>query len=741
MNFYVIAHFLIAFISLLISGVVFLKNRRSIVHITLALFSFAIFFWAVSYGVWLLSTSELQALFWSRMLNLGATFIPVFLLHWILSFLGYAKKRKKIIIFYYILTIIFALFSFTRYYVPNVSKINQFSYWPQIGWLYVLFLTIVWIPILFYSFFLLIKERKNRSSSMKQQIEYILIGLVIGFLGGSTNYLLMFGCQYISPIGSILVVMFPILFAYAVVKHHLMDIKIVMRRYSVYLSSLGVVLLIDAGIEYLIGSLFPQYVQETNLIILIGSISVYPIIKNYFYYLANKYFFSSLYDSNEVIAKFSDRLRSTIEIENIFKFIEEIIIETFHTSAVAILIYNEKIHQYIVNHNQGFKITNQEKFSGDKDINEIFIEKNQLIIVEDIKVNFRNNKTLKILLKLGVEILVPLKVKNKIIGLIIIGKKESGDMYNEEDFKVLKIIGAQSAIALDNSLLYKKTKTFNQKMAREVKRATRALNVNNKRLQMMADKMAVANDRLRKLDNAKSEFISIASHQLRTPLTAIKGFVSLLLEGSYGEISKEVQEVLNKVYLSNERLIELVEDLLNISRIESGRIEYKFEKVKLENICQEIIDSFVVRAKEKHLKIELKLPKKSLPEILTDKKKIREVISNLVDNALKYTPKGWVKISLLQVEDKVQIRVSDTGIGIPVEEIPHLFAKFSRGKGISRINTGGTGLGLYVGKKIIESLHGRIWVESKGVNLGSTFIVEIPIEIKKEKAPEEEKLS
>ncbi len=659
-------------------------------------------------------------------------------MHWLLSFLGYAKKKKNLIILCYVLTIIFALFSFTDYYVAGVSKINQFSYWPQIGWLYRLFLITVWVPIFFYSFFLLIKAYRTGNSLLRQQTVYILIGLIVGFLGGSTNYLLMFGYRFISPIGSVLVVMFPIFFAYAVVKHHLMDIKIVMRRYSVYLSSLVVILLIDVGIEYLVGNLFPQYVQETNLIILVGSISVYPIIKDYFYYIANKYLFSSLYDSSEVIAKLSDRLRSTLEIKRIFEFITEVLVEAFHANAVGILIYNKKLHQYIVNYNQGFKVSKQEKFGGDKDLDRFFVKKNQLIIIEDIKKDFKNNKTLKILLKLGVEILIPLKVKSKIIGLVAIGKKESGDMYNDEDFKVLKVVGAQAAIALDNSLLYKETKTFSQKMEKEVKRATEELSINNKRLQMMADRMAVANDQLRKLDNAKSEFISIASHQLRTPLTAIKGFISLLLEGSYGEISKDVRETLNKVYLSNERLIGLVEDLLNISRIESGRIEYKFEKIKLEDVCQEIMDTFVIRAKEKHLKIELKLPENPLPKILTDKKKIREVISNLVDNALKYTPKGWVKVTLLQVANKIQIRVSDTGIGIPAEEIPHLFAKFSRGKDISRINTGGTGLGLYVGKKMVESLHGKIWVESKGVNLGSVFIIEIPIEVKEEEAPKEE---
>jgi signal transduction histidine kinase len=251
-------------------------------------------------------------------------------------------------------------------------------------------------------------------------------------------------------------------------------------------------------------------------------------------------------------------------------------------------------------------------------------------------------------------------------------------------------------------------------------------------LQMMSEKLADANDQLRKLDNAKSEFISIASHQLRTPLTAIKGFVSLLLEGTYGAISIKVSDALNKVYLSNERMVQLVENLLNISRIESGRMEYQYQKWKVEGIMHELYDSFLVSAKKKGLSLELKLPDEPLPEVTVDGPKSREVISNLVDNALKYTKEGGVtmKAEFLSNKvdgDSVRVIISDTGIGVPDAEIPYLFAKFSRGKDTKRLNVTGTGLGLYVGKQIIEAQHGKLWVESEGEGKGSHFFVELPV--------------
>lgn len=251
-------------------------------------------------------------------------------------------------------------------------------------------------------------------------------------------------------------------------------------------------------------------------------------------------------------------------------------------------------------------------------------------------------------------------------------------------------------------------------------------------LQTMSDKLTEANDQLRKLDNAKSEFISIASHQLRTPLTAIKGFVSLLLEGTYGMVDPKVRDALNKVYLSNERMVELVENLLNISRIESGRMEYQYQKWKVEGIIRELYDSFLLISKNKGLALEINLPEVALPEVEIDGPKAREVISNLMDNALKYTKEGGVsvKAELSKYKDGidyVRIAVTDTGIGVPKEELPYLFSKFSRGHDVGRLHAGGTGLGLYVGKSMIEAQHGKLWVESEGEGKGSTFIIELPV--------------
>lgn len=246
-------------------------------------------------------------------------------------------------------------------------------------------------------------------------------------------------------------------------------------------------------------------------------------------------------------------------------------------------------------------------------------------------------------------------------------------------------------------------------------------------LQEIANKLSVANAELHRLDVAKSEFISIASHQLRTPLTAIKGFVSLLLEGAYGKVEPAVGDTLNKVYLANARLMNLVENLLNISRIEAGRIQYQFAPTKIEDLLNELKDLFLLATHERGLDLRFNLPLEPLPLLSIDGAKIREVISNVIDNAIKYTEKGGISVTAKAEAAKVIITIEDTGVGIDPDDLPHLFKKFERGKNAAQVNVSSTGLGLYVGKSFIEAHGGSIRAESNGKGKGARFVLELPI--------------
>ena len=246
-------------------------------------------------------------------------------------------------------------------------------------------------------------------------------------------------------------------------------------------------------------------------------------------------------------------------------------------------------------------------------------------------------------------------------------------------------------------------------------------------LQIVTDKLAAANVELKRLDQSKTEFISIASHQLRTPLTAIKGFVSLLLEGSYGAVPASIADVLDKIYTANDRIVHLVEDLLNISRMESGRLKYEYAEVTVPEFLNELRDTFALVAKKKGLDLTFEVPAGALAPAWIDRQKAFEVVSNLIDNAIKYTSTGSVRVRAEGVSGFVRISVADTGVGIDPDMMPVLFQKFSRGKESGKMHVSGTGLGLYVGKSMIEAQGGHIGVTSEGRDKGSTFFVELPV--------------
>jgi signal transduction histidine kinase len=236
-----------------------------------------------------------------------------------------------------------------------------------------------------------------------------------------------------------------------------------------------------------------------------------------------------------------------------------------------------------------------------------------------------------------------------------------------------------------------------------------------------------ANIKLKELDQAKSDFVSIASHQLRTPLTIIKGYVSMLLEGNFGNLNKKEREAMKKVFESNERLIRIVENLLNVSRIESGKMLFNFQKKYIQDIITSVINEFSNILIEKNIKLICEKPIKPLPKIAMDVEKIRQVILNLVDNAIKYSNNGKIVINLKIKNKKIIFCIKDHGIGIKKEDMPNLFTKLRRGTGAALICTEGTGLGLYVSKQIILGHKGKIWAESIGEGKGSKFLFELPI--------------
>ncbi|MBI4049279.1 MAG: HAMP domain-containing histidine kinase [Candidatus Doudnabacteria bacterium] len=224
----------------------------------------------------------------------------------------------------------------------------------------------------------------------------------------------------------------------------------------------------------------------------------------------------------------------------------------------------------------------------------------------------------------------------------------------------------------------------------------------------------------------QSDFITLTSHQLRTPLSGVKWLLELL-QSDGTNLNKKQKDLLQKIYSSNERMIALVNDLLEVSRIEAGESKLYLQPTDLAPIIRGLLKEKEDQIKKKRIKVALIVEQEPLPLVRTEPNKIRQALGNLVSNAISYTPEsGSVSIALSVQDGTILVSIKDTGVGIPKEEQKQVFTKFFRGTNILNFETNGTGLGLYITKAFVEASGGRIWFRSEE-NKGTTFYFTLPI--------------
>jgi PAS domain S-box-containing protein len=229
------------------------------------------------------------------------------------------------------------------------------------------------------------------------------------------------------------------------------------------------------------------------------------------------------------------------------------------------------------------------------------------------------------------------------------------------------------------------------------------------------------------VEKMKTEFVSLAAHQLRTPLSAIKWTMKMLLDNDLGKITEEQRDFIEKVYGSNERMIHLINDLLNVARIEEGRFLYSLNPLQMEEAVSTAIKNLQEKSNKRKVEIIFKKPAKLLPTAFADKEKIEIAITNIIDNSLDYSPNGGkINIKLSADKNEVKFSVKDNGVGIPENQKQRIFSKFFRGENVVRLDTEGTGLGMFITKNIIDAHGGKVWFESKE-GKGTTFFFTLPI--------------
>ena len=723
MNIFALSGFINGVSALIFGLIIYLKNPKQLANKTFGLMTFALAIWAFGYGFWLSTQDKESALFWTRILSIGSTFIPIFFLHWIFALLNLQKKKELILIFGYILTLIFLSFVFTPLYVKDVVPQLSFPWWPEPGIVYNFYLILGYLGIVGYGGYELIKIYRETRGYLREQIKYILLAMIVGFGGGATNFPLWYGIP-LPPYGNFLVFLYPFILSYAILKYRLMDIRFVLGRGAVYALSLITII----GLAFLLMFLGNQFLSAvpfniTGPLILIISILLFQPIFRFFEKLASQYFYYTFYSYQTVLTDLGRGLTRFLGLDQLSSLIVNTLMNTMKLDRTVVLLREPGDGEYIIQKNIGFKEENGISLVKDNFLTTWLERTQNPLVYEELSLIIRDTTEKEArerlerlqgnMKRIEAALCLPLFIEEKIVGMIVLGNKLSGEPYSTQDIELLTNLANQASIALQNARLYSEVKGFSKKLEREVEKATKELKE--------------AYEKLKNLDRAKSEFISITSHQLRTPLAAIKGYISMFLEGTYGKLSEKIKEPMENVYKSNERLIKLVNDLLNVPRIETGKIKLELQKTSIEDVISNIINELKIEAEKKNIYLKWQEPKKPLPEILVDRDKIRQVILNLIDNAIRYTNKGGIRIIYQTANKKCQIIIADTGEGMTREEILHLFESFSRGGAGTQFYSEGAGLGLYVAKKFVEMHKGKIWVESPGKGKGSTFYIELPI--------------
>jgi signal transduction histidine kinase len=248
----------------------------------------------------------------------------------------------------------------------------------------------------------------------------------------------------------------------------------------------------------------------------------------------------------------------------------------------------------------------------------------------------------------------------------------------------------------------------------------------------LASRLEEANKNLKELDKTKDDFLSMASHELNTPIAAIEGYLSMILvEGLGGKIPDKARKYLDSVFQSSQRLAHLVKDLLNVSRIESDRIHIIYEECQITDLINQAVMEIGSKVQEKHHTLTFKQAKAKMPTTWLDKTRITEVLINIIGNSVKYTPaNGIIDIKVVHDDDKLVISVADNGKGIPNDRNAAVFEKFTQ-VDVLKDEVKGTGLGMYISKRFIELHKGKIWFHSDGADKGTTFFFSLPIYAKK----------
>jgi signal transduction histidine kinase len=560
-------------------------------------------------------------------------------------------------------------------------------------------------------FYILTQRYLTSKGIRRSQIAYIGTGILITItLLIATDLVAprVFGINdaNVTRLGIYGILAFTSLSSYTIIRFKFLNIRTLVAR------SLSFIFLLIAlaGIYSAFIFAISQYVTTTtqgpiahdaiNTILAVVLAFTFQPLRRFFEHITDSFFYRDRYDPQVVLNDFSKILVSEIDLERLLRQSLTVLCGEMRIEYAQLAIFdNDRI--YRIEHHG--KIP--ERLMVGPEMRQL---KHTLLIADELDPG--NIK--EIMDEHGISVSLMLRTHEQFVGYLLLGDKLSGEIYSKQDIELLEIAGKQLAVATSNAKAYAEIQEFNLTLQARVDHAT--------------NRIRIANRHLKELDKAKDEFISMASHQLRTPLTTIKGYLSMMLDGDAGKITTTQREFVSFAFGASERMVNLISDLLNVSRLSAGRFIIQSKPTDMVVMVQDEIRQLMSHAAAKNIGLVFTPPSTPIPMAEIDENKTRQVVMNFIDNAIYYTKEGAVTLSLSQVGESVRLEVKDTGIGVPDKAKRKLFSKFFRAENAQSVRPDGTGLGLYLARRVINDQGGTIIFDSVE-GKGSTFGFELPL--------------
>ncbi|HSX06640.1 MAG TPA: ATP-binding protein [Candidatus Saccharimonadia bacterium] len=675
----------------------------------LAYFSALVFItalWLLCQYIAQMSILNDRALWTIRISSALSGLIAYFFLLFATSYTGY--RRWRTVRNFCILPILaFAPLNFTNLMIQRVVTSSSGISVKSAGTLYLV--QILVISLYFVGGIVELVRSTLKAPRYARGKDYLLIfgvaQAVVLIIIAATVFASSDKAQIILPIAILLMVL---IVAFAVIRHRLFDIRTVVAKTLIYLTSILFLGIVYGAIFLVVAGVIFHVSMKLDVQLLLGTASAivsisFASFKDRFDRLTSRIFFQDSYDAQDLFDQLNRQLIATLNLDLLLREVSKTLIT--HIKA-----------QFCVFEVDGMKyaarrVVGAESKLSDEDMAELkaAIVKmgRRAVLVSDVLPNSpikrlmdRNDVSMVLLLN---------SASNKpkgALGMIMLGPKKSGNPYAPQDIAVLSSVANELTIAIQNSRRFEEIQSFNKTLQQKVEQAT--------------NELRRTNDRLKLLDETKDEFITMASHQLRTPLTSVKGYLSMVLEGDAGKLNANQEKLLEQSYLSSQRMVYLISDLLNLSRLNTGKFVIEPSEVDLSEVAQVEVDQLDETAKARNLNLIYERPD-SFPKLMLDETKIHQVVMNFIDNAIYYTPSGGtVTVALRETPAAVEYTVRDTGIGVPKAVQHKLFTKFYRAGNAQQARPDGTGLGLFMAKKVVAAQGGAIIFESEE-GKGSTF--------------------